>query len=93
VLILAEYFSPVLILKVPYLKFPAQDIDRRYPQNPGMLRLEEGVGLPRGVGEQAPYASNEVLPDSAGALGGAAISGYAEIGHSDPAARWRSSSQ
>jgi hypothetical protein len=45
------------------------------------VQEEAPVGLLRGVGEQA------LLPNSAGALCGAAISGYAEIGHSDPAAR------
>ena len=35
-----------------------------------MPRLEEGVGLPRGVGEQAPYASNGVRPNSVGTFGG-----------------------
>ena len=35
-----------------------------------MPRLEEGVGLLRGVGEQAPYASNGVRPNSVGTFGG-----------------------
>ena len=82
--LLSNTFRPVLILEAPGTRY----IDRRYPQNPGRPGGRGGpVGLLRGAGEQAPYTSNEVLPDSAGALGGAAISGYAEISHSDPAAR------
>jgi hypothetical protein len=51
------------------------------------------VGLPRGVGEQAPYTRNGVRPNSVGAFGRATISGHIEIGYSDPVARWRSLSQ
>ena len=53
-----------------------------------MPRLEEGVGLPRGIGEQVPYASNGVRPNSVGTFGGR-HHGVGDLQLSDPSRNYR----